>query len=508
MANAPTLNLTGPERDAFELLCEGVYAPAGRFVATTGASIDDASEPTPGPGPRPCTVALAAASVPTTTVAIGSWLAFADLDGTLLGGLLVKHVNADGATLIVDGDVSVVRKPLHADFPDLRQALNDVRQLMAAVGRPHVVAYQPGWFLHRGTEQGLRVLSERLNASVLLQVLVHYREDLPLTDVARVTAIRASAVELGPRFCRVAVTPMPEGLDAGGARRVRTWLAWRAGATHLAVAAGAGDAAGGLDAWDVSVARELGLAIVPLPAYALGRASNELVDVAADGECSGEVLDQARLESQLAERGTLPEGSVSRGVARALTSAVPPRQARGFTVFFTGLSGAGKSTIARTLRARLMTRTCRDASLLDGDAVRRHLSSELGFSREHRDLNILRIGYVAAEITRHRGIAICAPIAPYDAMRKQIRRMIEPHGAFVLVHVATPLDVCEARDTKGLYARARAGLLPQFTGVSDPYEPPDDADVIITGDLSPDAASAAIVRHLERQGLVPPEAGW
>jgi sulfate adenylyltransferase len=145
----------------------------------------------------------------------------------------------------------------------------------------------------------------------------------------------------------------------------------------------------------------------------------------------------------------------------------------------------------------------RPVTLLDGDLVRKHLSSELGFSKEHRDINIRRIGYVASEITKNGGIAICAPIAPYDAVRKQVRAMIEPFGGFVLVHVATPLETCEERDRKGLYAKARAGLLKEFTGISDPYEKPDDAEVVInTAELTPEETAQQIVLHLEREGFI------
>jgi sulfate adenylyltransferase len=151
---------------------------------------------------------------------------------------------------------------------------------------------------------------------------------------------------------------------------------------------------------------------------------------------------------------------------------------RGITVFLTGFSGAGKSTVAGALVAQLAAMG-RTVTLLDGDQVRRHLSSELGFSREHRDLNIRRIGYVASEITRHGGVAVCSPIAPYDAVRKEVRSMIEPLGGFILVHISTPLEVCEHRDPKGLYQKARSGLIPAFTGVSDPYEPPSDAEVVV-----------------------------
>ena len=178
-----------------------------------------------------------------------------------------------------------------------------------------------------------------------------------------------------------------------------------------------------------------------------------------------------------------------------------PLQRRGLTIFLTGLSGSGKSTIANILRVKLLEHSSRRVSLLDGDLVRKHLSSELGFSREHRELNVRRIAYVASEITLHGGIAICAPIAPYDAVRRDARRMIEAVGDFVLVFVDTPLAVCEGRDPKGLYAKARAGLLPSFTGVSDPYERPEDADIVLdTTDLSAADAADRVMAALTARG--------
>ncbi len=159
-------------------------------------------------------------------------------------------------------------------------------------------------------------------------------------------------------------------------------------------------------------------------------------------------------------------------ILQAIEAFTPAPGQRGFCVFLTGLSGSGKSTIARGLEAALLQQGQRPVSLLDGDIIRRHLSSELGFSKLHRDLNIRRIGYVASEIVKHRGIAICAPIAPYTQTRAAVREMIEQHGGFVEIHVNTPIEVCEARDRKGLYAKARAGLIAEFTGVSDPYEAP------------------------------------
>jgi sulfate adenylyltransferase len=177
-------------------------------------------------------------------------------------------------------------------------------------------------------------------------------------------------------------------------------------------------------------------------------------------------------------------------------------------VFFTGLSGSGKSTIANVLLVRFLEMGGRPVTLLDGDLVRKHLSSELGFSKEHRDINIRRIGYVASEITKNGGIAICAPIAPYDSVRKEVRAMVEAGGGFILVHLATPLDTCEARDRKGLYAKARAGLVQQFTGISDPYEAPQDAEVEIdTSEVPPDQAAELIVSLLRERGYLSDEAG-
>ena len=190
-------------------------------------------------------------------------------------------------------------------------------------------------------------------------------------------------------------------------------------------------------------------------------------------------------------------------VIAELRKTFPPRDKQGLTVFFTGLSGSGKSTVANALLLKLMEMGGRRVTLLDGDVVRTHLSSELGFSKEHRDLNIQRIGYVASEITKHGGIAICAPIAPYAITRRKVREMVESGGAFVEVHVSTPLEVCEQRDRKGLYALARAGKIKQFTGIDDPYEVPENAEVTIdTSDVSADLGAHRVLVKLESMGFI------
>jgi sulfate adenylyltransferase len=207
--------------------------------------------------------------------------------------------------------------------------------------------------------------------------------------------------------------------------------------------------------------------------------------------------------TELLDRGNpLPEWHSPPAVARELARDRPPRRQRGLVLFFTGLSGSGKSTIAHGVADVLLETGERTLTVLDGDVVRRELSKGLTFSKADRDLNIRRIGWVAAELGRHGGLAICCPIAPYAAARAQARELARAAGAgFVLVWVSTPLEVCEARDRKGLYAKARAGLLKGMTGIDDPYEEPTDADLVLdTSDVSPDEAVKTVLNQLAEEG--------
>lgn len=217
-------------------------------------------------------------------------------------------------------------------------------------------------------------------------------------------------------------------------------------------------------------------------------------------------LSQAEIDDLLDRGFPLPEWHTPPAVAKELSRARPPRRHRGLVVFLTGLSGSGKSTIARGLADLLRESGDRTVTLLDGDVVRRELSAGLGFSKADRDMNVRRIAWVAAEIARHRGVGICCPIAPYAQARATAREFAHAAGAgFVLVHVATPVEVCAQRDRKGLYARARAGLLTGMTGVDDPYEVPTDADVVVdTTDMTIDEAVWAVMHHLTETGWVEP----
>jgi len=261
----------------------------------------------------------------------------------------------------------------------------------------------------------------------------------------------------------------------------------------------------GLDASLTETARsELGVTLIGFPRMVYLEDRDEyLPEAEVPHGARTQTMNGDELARRLMHGMKVPEWFSYPEVLDELRKAYPPRNRQGFTVFFTGLSGAGKSTIARALTVKLMEMDGRRVTLLDGDIVRRHLSSELGFSKAHRDINIRRIGYVASEITKHGGIAICAPIAPYTATRRAVRDMIEPWGGFIEIHVATLVEVCESRDRKGLYAKARAGLIPEFTGVSDPYEIPEQPELAIdTAQCSVEEAVQMVVLKLEHEGFL------
>ena len=214
-------------------------------------------------------------------------------------------------------------------------------------------------------------------------------------------------------------------------------------------------------------------------------------------------LSDTEFRRRLREGLEVPEWYSFAEIVAELSRIYPPRHRQGFTVFFTGLASAGKSTVANALLVKMLENGNRKVTLLDGDVVRKNLSSELDFSKRHRDLNILRTGFVAAEITKHGGVAICAPIAPYRATRRRVRELIEADGGFIEVYVATPLEVCERRDRKGHYAKARAGLIKGFTGIDDPYEAPEHPEIVVdTRTLTPELAAHRILVKLESLGYI------
>ena len=253
--------------------------------------------------------------------------------------------------------------------------------------------------------------------------------------------------------------------------------------------------------------RELGISIFPARRLGYFPGARRYVPVGNGGVPEDETVPfcDADLAARISHEEEVPDWFTYPEIIERLRAVHPAPREQGITLFFTGLSGSGKSTLAKIMYGKFIEEGRRSVTLLDGDIVRHHLSSELGFSKAHRDINVRRIGFVASEITKNRGVAICAPIAPYAGTRRDVREMIEAHGAMVEIHVCTPLDVCEARDRKGLYARARRGIIPEFTGISDPYEVPEHPEITIdTTDLTPMQAAQEIFLYLFAKGYLDP----
>jgi len=415
----------------------------------------------------------------------------------------------------VGGMIEGLQLPSHYDFRSLRLTPGELRAEFSRLGWRRAVAFQTRNPMHRAHQE----LTFRAARQVEANLLIHPSVGMTKPgDVDYFTRVRCYELLL-PKYPHgtVKLSLLPLAMRMGGPREA-IWhgiIRKNHGCTHFVVGrdhAGPGNDTDGKPFYGPYDAQQLfkkhesdiGVTMVPFNMMVYLEDQDKYVP---DNEVpnGSRVLNISgtELRQRLNEGRDIPNWFTYPEVVQELRRSYPPRHKQGVTIFFTGLSGSGKSTIANVLLTKFLEMGGRPITILDGDLVRKHLSSELGFSKEHRDINIRRIGYVASEITKNGGIAICAPIAPYEAVRKQVREMIEPVGGFVLVHVATPLETCEQRDRKGLYAKARAGIVKEFTGISDPYEAPIKAEVVInTADLSPEEAAQEIILHLEQQGFI------
>jgi sulfate adenylyltransferase len=495
-----------------ELLLNGAYSPLSRFMtkAECDGVITRMRLPDGTPWPLPITLTIPGALAERLT--LGGWLALRDAEGIMIAALDVRDLwqapdNATvalsapegardgGATWLVGGPVEGLRLPIHHDFTAVRLSPADVRRDLRRLGWRRIVAFQTTRPIHRAEHAATVEAARRAGAGLLLHVIAGKGSSAEVDHFSLVRCCSAAIGHYPQNMARLALLPLAARRHEGRESLLRAIVARNYGCTHLLLEAGA-TAPGPLDGLGVEI-----VTAAPF-VYVESRAAWAPAASVPHGEPTLHLGDD-ELADRLATGREVPPWFTFPEVLAELKRAYPPRHRQGFTIFFTGLSGSGKSTIAGVLVTKFMEIGGRPVTLLDGDIVRKHLSSELGFSKEHRDINIRRIGFVAAEITKNGGIAICAPIAPYDAVRKQVRAMVERVGGFVLVHVATPLAVCEGRDRKGLYAKARAGLIPQFTGVSDPYEGPDDAEIVVdTTEITPESAAEQVVRFLGRSGHI------
>jgi len=471
----------------------------------------------------------------------GSTLALRDAEGVMLAALHVEDIwkpdLAAEATAVfgadnpehpgvayllnqshpvyVGGRLEGLERPIHYDYRELRHTPAELREEFAKLGWRKIVAFQTRNPMHRAHQELTLRAAKKVEANLLIHPVVGMTKPGDVDHYTRVRCYQALLPHYPQHTAKLSLLPL--AMRMGGPREA----VWHAiirknyGCTHLIVGrdhAGPGSDSKGnpfygpYDAQELlqQHEEELGVTMVPfkMMVFVQEKDSYFPVDELPEGTKSLSISG-TDLRRRLADGKEIPDWFTFSEVAQELRRSHPPRHRQGFTVFFTGLSGSGKSTIANALMTKFLEMGGRPVTLLDGDLVRKNLSSELGFSKEHRDINIRRIGYVASEITKNGGIAICAPIAPYDNIRQENKALISPYGGYILVQMSTPIEVCEERDRKGLYAKARAGIIKEFTGISDPYEEPDDADVVIdTTDVTPEEAAQEIILHLEKEDYI------
>lgn len=424
---------------------------------------------------------------------------------------LINHTNP----WYVGGRIEGIQRLSQYDFYNLRQTPAELRDEFQRSGWTRVVAFQTRNPMHRAHQELTLQAAKEAEANLLIHPSVGITKPGDVDYFIRVRCYEA-LLSAYPRHM-VKLSLLPLAMRMAGPREAM----WHAiirknyGCSHFIVGrdhAGPGANSDGKPFYGPYEAQqllrnheqELGVTMVPFQMMVYLREEDRYVpEDQVPRELRPLTISGTELRRRLMQGAEIPTWFTFPQVAAELRRSYPPRYRQGFTIFFTGLSGSGKSTIANILRVKFLELGGRPVTLLDGDIVRKHLSSELGFSREHRDINIRRIGFVAFEITKNGGIAICAPIAPYDSVRKEVRAMVEGGGAFLLVHLSTPLQTCEERDRKGLYAKARAGLVQHFTGVSDPYEIPADAEIVLdTSQMGPLTAAEEILQYLKTNGYL------
>jgi sulfate adenylyltransferase len=534
-------DLTPRQLCDIELILNGAFSPLEGFLTETEYQgvVRDMRLPSGTLWPIPVTLDVSAQFAGATSK--GEHIALRDAEGVLIATMEVsdiwepdKAAEASGVygtqdeqhpgvyylmqragRMYLGGKLRGVEPATWYDFKLLRDSPAELRGRFRKLGWRKVVAFQTRNPMHRAHyEMSLRAAREA-EANLLIHPVIGMTRPGDVDHYTRVRCYEHMLKHYPEQTTALSLLNL--AMRMAGPREAL----WHAiirknyGCTHFIIGrdhAGPGNAADGKHFYEPYAAQEMlkeyeqeiDVTMVPFKemVYVQDKAQFLPVDEVEPG-MQALTISGTELRRRLREGLEIPEWFSYPEIIEELRKTHPPRHRQGFTVFFTGLSGSGKSTIANALFAKLLELGERRVTLLDGDLVRKHLSSELGFSREHRDINILRIGYVASEITRHGGVAICAPIAPYTATRRRVREMIEEFGAFIEIYVATPIEVCEQRDRKGLYAKARAGIIKEFTGISDPYEEPQNPEMVIdTRALTPDLAAHRILVKLESLGFI------
>jgi len=427
----------------------------------------------------------------------------------------VQQLYKKSGKYYIGGTIEVLSLPLHFDFKQLRLTPQEVRNIYKRMGWKRVVGFQTAQPVHRPQYELTIKAMQQAKANLLLLPIAGMTKPGDFDHYTRVRCYREVTRHYPPDSFILNLLPIATHMAGPREALLQTIISKNYGCTHFIVGhdhAGPGRDKSGKSFYGSNEAqkltaeysKEIDINIISFDemVYLPFEDEYSFVDQVPEGtktiSLSGsDIRERILTGRQIPKWATFPE------VVEELRKAYPPPQKQGFTVFLTGLSGAGKSTVAQVLYSRFLEIGDRPVSLLDGDIVRRNLSSNLKFTKEDRDINVRRIGFVASEITKNRGIAICAPIAPYESTRSEIRSTIESYGGFIEVHVSTPIEICEKRDRKGMYAKARAGLIKGFTGVDDPYEIPASPEVSInTTDITPNEAAQEILLFLGQKGFI------
>ncbi|MBT3311589.1 MAG: bifunctional sulfate adenylyltransferase/adenylylsulfate kinase [Desulfobacterales bacterium] len=415
----------------------------------------------------------------------------------------------------IGGSLEVLSLPLHFDFNQVRRTPAEIRSEYEKLGWKRVVGFKTRNPIHKAQFEMTTKAMRLAKANLLFLPVVGMTKPGDFNHYTRVRCYRKISHYYPPESFMLNLLPLAIRFASSRDALLHMIIFKNYGCTHFIVGhdhAGPGKDSNGKSFYKSDEAQklaeeysdEVGVEVMPF---------KEMVYLPFEEEyCSSDQVSKGTetkslsgsdIRKRIMSGKKIPEWATFPEVIEELRKAYPPPRLQGLTVFLTGLSGAGKSTIAKVLFSRFMEIGERPVTLLDGDVVRQNLSSELNFSKEHRDINVRRIGFVAGKITKNRGIAICAPIAPYSGTRAEIRAEIEKYGGFIEVFVSTPIDECERRDRKGMYAKARAGLIKGYTGVDDPYEAPDLPEVSIdTTNLTPGEAAQEILLYLGQKRYI------
>ena len=429
----------------------------------------------------------------------------------------VRFLLEETQPIYVGGSIEIVELPIHYDFELLRYTTSELCQEFLTMGWDSVIALQTSKTVHRLERDLIIDLAKTKSSKVLLLPIVGETEPGNLEYFSRVKCCQAMLSHLPVNLATLCLLPLAMRMAGPRETLLNSIIHRNYGCSAFVV--GPDDSSPPIidsgerfyqqyesQEYLATYAEEVGIEMVPIEErrYSASREIFMPISVAeSENEPTNNDYSEKDLRRALSAGEVTPDWFSFPNVIDCLSKVYPPISRVGYTLFFTGFSGSGKSTLARMIEAKLIEDDPRPVTLLDGDIVRQHLSSELGYSRSHRDLNIRRIGFVANQISKNGGVAICAPIAPYRIVRREVRSLIEQYGVFVEIHLSTPLFVCEGRDRKGLYAKARAGEIPDFTGVSDPYEIPEKAEIMIDTSTSTKADScSAILSYLLARGLV------